>query len=131
MIYRFITAIFISVIVSSCIVSKKKFDDMLAQKVKAEGELADKRKALDLANANISQLNESLKKNKKEADSLNESLHASNKKLADLNKDYEKLNANYKLSLTKSGKLNQDLSQQRDQLLTIQYNLEKTRQQND
>ena len=66
MIYRFITAIFISVIVSSCIVSKKKFDDMLAQKVKAEGELADKRKALDLANANISQLNESLKKNKKE-----------------------------------------------------------------
>ncbi|MBS1951472.1 MAG: OmpA domain protein [Cytophagales bacterium] len=131
MIYRFITAIFISVIVSSCIVSKKKFDDMLAQKVKAEGELADKRKALDLANANISQLNESLKKNKKEADSLNESLHASNKKLADLNKDYEKLNANYKLSLTKSGKLNQDLSQQRDQLLTIQDNLEKTRQQND
>ncbi|MBS1485989.1 MAG: OmpA family protein [Bacteroidetes bacterium] len=123
--------IFLSLLLSSCIVSKKKFDDMLAQKVKAEGELADKTKKLDQANASISQLNDELKKIKKDNDSLSENLRANNKKLSDLNKDYEKLNNNYKLSLTKSGKLNQDLAQQRDQLLAIQDNLEKTRLQND
>lgn len=104
---------------------------MLAQKVKAEGELADKNKKLEQANASIAQLTDNLKKTKKEADSLNESLAVNTKKLSELNKDYEKLNSNYKLSLTKSGKLSQDLVQQRDQLLAIQDNLEKTRRQND
>ncbi len=128
---RFIFLLFICVTLSSCIVSKKKFDDMLAQKVKAEGELSDKSKKLDQANATLSQLSESLKKLKQDSIDLNQNIQTGNKKLADLNKEYEKLNANYKTSLNKSGKLNQDLSQQRDQLLAIQDNLEKTRLQND
>jgi chemotaxis protein MotB len=128
---RLILVILISSLFSSCIVSKKKFDDMLAQKVKAEGELADKAKKLDEANASINQLNESLKKLKQDSIALNDNLQAGTKKLADLNKEYEKLNASYKTSLNKSGKLNQDLAQQRDQLLAIQDNLEKTRKAND
>jgi chemotaxis protein MotB len=48
-----------------------------------------------------------------------------------LNKEYEQLNGNYKNLLTNSGKLNRDVAQQRDQLLAIQDNLEKTRKQND
>jgi chemotaxis protein MotB len=123
--------IFISLALSSCIVSKKKFDDMLAQKVKAEGELADQSKRLDQANASITHLNESLKKLKQDSVDLTQNLQTNSKKLADLNSEYEKLNANYKTSLNKSGKLNQDLAQQRDQLLAIQGNLEKTRMQND
>jgi chemotaxis protein MotB len=123
--------IFISLALSSCIVSKKKFDDMLAQKVKAEGELADQSKKLDQANASITHLNESLKKLKQDSVDLTQNLQTNSKKLADLNSEYEKLNANYKTSLNKSGKLNQDLAQQRDQLLAIQGNLEKTRMQND
>jgi chemotaxis protein MotB len=116
---------------SSCIVSKKKFDDMLAQKIKAEGELADKSKKLEDANSSISQLNESLKKLKLDSVNITENLQTSSKKLTELNSEYEKLNANYKSSLNKSGKLNTDLAQQRDQLLSIQDNLEKTRKQND
>src|SRR5215831_15099593 len=108
---RVIFLIFFSVIFSSCIVSKKKFDDMLAQKVKAEGELSDKTKELDKAN-------ESLKKLKQDSTDLSQSIEASNKKLADLNSEYERLNATYRMSLSKSGK---DLAQQRDQLLAIQY----------
>jgi chemotaxis protein MotB len=116
---------------SSCIVSKKKFDDMLAQKIKAEGELEDKTKKLDQANGSISQLNESLKKLKQDSVNTTQSLQSSNKKLTELNNEYERLNANYKSSLSKSGKLSSDLVQQRDQLLAIQDNLEKTRKQND
>lgn len=94
---------------------------MLAQKVKAEGELSDKTKELDKAN-------ESLKKLKQDSIDLSESIQVSTKKLADLNSEYERLNTTYRMSLSKSGK---DLAQQRDQLLAIQYSLEKTRKQND
>src|SRR5579859_5241139 len=128
---RLIFCFFLTIIFSSCIVSKKKFDDMLAQKVKAEGELADQSKKLDQANVSIAHLNESLKKLKQDSVDLTQNLQTNSKKLADLNSEYEKLNANYKISLNKSGKLNQDLAQQRDQLLAIQSNLEKTRIQND
>ena len=38
-------------LLSSCIVTKKKYDDVLAQKVKAEGELADRISELEKANA--------------------------------------------------------------------------------
>jgi chemotaxis protein MotB len=118
-------------IFSSCIVSRKKFDDMLAQKVKAEGELSDKSKQLNLANASILQLNESLKKLRQDSIDLNQNIQRGSKKLTDLNSENEKLNSNYTLSLNKSGKLNQDLAQQRDQLLAIQASLERTRRQND
>lgn len=104
---------------------------MLAQKIKAEGELADKSKKLDDANTSISKMNETLKKLKQDSTDITANLQASSKKLSELNSEYEKLNGNYKSSLNKSGKLSADLIQQRDQLLAIQDNLEKTRKQND
>src|SRR6185369_4670704 len=118
---RLLFLITLSIIFSSCIVSKKKFDDMLAQKIRAEGELADKTKELDKAN-------EGLKKLKQDSIDLTQNIQASTKKLADLNSEYERLNASYRMSLSKSDK---DLEQQRDQLLAIQSSLEKTRKQND
>ena len=44
----------VSLLLSSCLVSKKKFDDMLAQKVKTESELNDKTTELDALNKNYS-----------------------------------------------------------------------------
>jgi chemotaxis protein MotB len=41
------------------------------------------------------------------------------------------LNSNYKNLLTNSGKLNRDMAQQQEQLLSIQSNLERTRHVND
>ena len=116
---------------SSCIVSKKKFDDILAQKVKVEGDLADRNKELDKANAALTELDESLRKMKQDTAALNVTYKANQKKLTNLNQEYDQLNSNYKNLLTNSGKLNRDVAQQRDQLLAIQDNLEKTRKQND
>ncbi|MFM7486217.1 MAG: OmpA family protein [Cytophagales bacterium] len=124
--------IFITVaLLSSCVVSKKKFDDMLAQKIKAEGDLVDKNKELDTANASLSELRESIKKLQQDTASLNATYQSNRKKLNGLNQEYNQLNTNYKNLLTNSGKLNRDISQQRDQLLVIQENLDKTRRQND
>jgi chemotaxis protein MotB len=116
---------------SSCIVSKKKFDDMLAQKIKAEGDLADRNKQLDNANTSLTELNESIKKMQQDTADINQTYRANQKKLATLNKEYDQLNGNYKNLLTNSGKLNRDVAQQRDQLLSIQSDMEKTRKQND
>src|SRR5579859_3139356 len=128
---RLACLILLAFIFSSCIVSKKKFDDMLAQKIKAEGELSEKAKKLDEANSALMHLNESLKKLRQDSTDLSQNLQGNIKKLTELNSEYEKLNANYKTSLNKSGKLSQDLALQRDQLLAIQDNLERTRKQND
>lgn len=116
---------------SSCIVSKKKYDDVLAQKVKTEGELGDKTKQLEAANASLKNLNETLNKLKQDTTDLNQSYRATSQKLSELNKEYDQLNAYYKNLLSNSGKLNRDLAQNKDQLLSIQENLERTRKLND
>lgn len=116
---------------SSCIVTKKKFDDVLAQKVKAEGELSDKTNQLEKANSSIKELNETLAKLRQDTADLNQTYRATNQKLAGLNKEYDELNSYYKNLLTNSGKLNRDMAQQKDQLLAIQENLERTHKQND
>jgi chemotaxis protein MotB len=116
---------------SSCIVTKKKFDDVLAQKVKAEGELSDKTNQLEKANASIKDLNETLDKLKQDTADLNQTYRTTNQKLAGLNKQYDELNSYYKNLLTNSGKLNRDMAQQKDQLLAIQESLERTHKMND
>jgi chemotaxis protein MotB len=122
---------FVLTILSSCIVSKKKFDDVLAQKVKTEGELADKTKLLDKANTDINDLNGKVKQLQKDTGDLNANYRASYKKLTGLTKEYDQLTAYYKNLLNNSGKLNRDIVQQKEQLLAIQDNLERTRKQND
>lgn len=116
---------------SSCIVTKKKYDDVLAQKVKTEGELADKSKQLENANASLKDLNETLLQLKQDTADLNQTYRITSQKLNDLNKEYDQLNSYYKNLLNNSGKLNRDLAQQKDQLFAIQGNLERTRKLND
>ncbi len=116
---------------SSCIVTKKKYDDVLAQKVKTEGELEEKSKQLENANGSLKNLNEVLNKLKQDTTDLNQTYRATSQKLSDLNKEFDQLNSYYKNLLNNSGKLNRDMAQQKDQLLAIQDNLERTHKLND
>ncbi len=120
-----------AMMLSSCVVSKKKFDDILAQKIKTEGDLVDKNKELGKANTLVSELSESVKQLQQDTTDLSMTFRASQKKLNNLNQEYNQLNVSYKNLLTNSGKLNRDISQQRDQLLAIQDHLDQTRKQND
>ena len=115
----------------SCLVTKKKYDDMLAQKVKTEGELAEKSDQLDQANVALKDLNEKLTKLKDDTTSLGEQKRSTAQKLAILNTEYDQLNAYYKNLLNNSGKLNRDMAQQKEQLFAIQANLDRTRKLND
>jgi chemotaxis protein MotB len=118
-------------LLSSCIVSKKKYDDILAQKVKADGELAEKSSMLEKANSQLADLGKKVDQLKNDTSSLNQNVRQNSQKLADLNKEYDQLNAYYKNLLNSSGKMNRDMAEQREQLLSIQENLEKTRKLND
>jgi chemotaxis protein MotB len=121
----------ISSVLSSCIVSKKKYDDILAQKVRMEADLADRNAELERANAQLQNLDEQVKNLKADTESLSTDLQSREARLAELNKEYDQLNAYYKNLLTSSGKLNRDMAQQQEQLLAIQNNLERTRKMND
>jgi chemotaxis protein MotB len=116
---------------SSCLVTKKKFDDILAQKVKAEGELADKKAELMKANTSLDSLYAEAKKLVQDTIALTEQVKGMTSRLEGLNKDYDQLNTYYKNLLNSSGKLNRDMSQQKEQLMAIQENLERTRKLND
>ncbi len=127
---RFFLFIFLLVIFSSC-VSKKKFDDLLAQKVRMEADLADRNTTLDHANATLADLNDQLRKLKEDTTNLGIDVRKNSQQLARLEKEHDQLNSNYKNLLTNSGRLNRDMAQQQEQLLGIQENLEKTRNLND
>jgi len=116
---------------SSCIVTKKKYDDLLAQKVRTEADLADRTAQLDSATADINSLTERLNALKQDTTNLGIDKRNISQRLAALEAEHVQLNSYYKNLLTSSGKLNRDLTQQQAQLLAIQDNLEKTRRIND
>lgn len=111
--------------------SKRKFDDILAQKIKSDGELSETIKSLDSAKTNIVSLNDKIETLKKDTSDLASDNRAVSKKLSGLSKDHDQLNSLYKNILNSSGKLNRDVAQQREQLMDIQENLNNTRKQND
>src|SRR5688500_13480784 len=121
---RIIPGVCIALILSSCIVSKKKFDDMLAQKVRTEADLADRNSELEKANASLKDLEEKLKNLKEDTTNLGIDVRNTSQQLASLEKEHEQLNTYYKNLMTSSGKLNRDMAQQQEQLLAIQQNLE-------
>ena len=128
---QIVLATILLTIFSSCIVSKKKFDDVLAQKVRMEADLADRNAQIDKANADLKDLNEQLSKLKEDTTNIGIDLRNSSKRLAELEKEHGQLNSSYKSLASNSGKLNSDMARQQEQLLSIQRNLEKTRRQND
>lgn len=128
---RTLIAALLVTMLSSCIVTKKKYDDLLAQKVRTEADLADRTAQLDSATANIADLTEKINALKQDTTSLGIDKRNTSQRLALLEKEHEQLNTFYKNLVTSSGKLNRDLTQQQEQLLAIQDNLERTRKLND
>lgn len=128
---RILLGVCLTFIFSSCIVSKKKYDDLLAQKVRAEADLADRNTQLETANTDLNDLDEKLKQLKEDTTNLGIDVRNTGQKLNSLEKEHEQLNTYYKNLMTSSGKLNRDIAHQQEQLLTIQQNLENTRKLND
>lgn len=128
---RTLLVVFVLITLSSCVVTKKKYDDLLAQKVSMEADLMDKNARLDKANADLKDLDEKLKKLKEDTTNLGIDVRNRSQKLASLENEHEQLNTYYKNLITSSGKLNRDIAQQQEQLAAFQENLARTRRMND
>src|SRR5690349_1934682 len=120
-----------ALLLSSCIVTKKKYDDLLAQKVRLDADVADRDALLAKANTDLENLVEQSQKLASDTTALGQDMRTTKAKLDEMNKEYAQLNNYYKNLLTSSGKLNRDMAQQQEQLLAIQQNLERTRKTND
>lgn len=121
----------VMVFATSCLVPKKKFDDMLAQKVKTEADLADKLAALQRTQDSLMRASNALRKLRQDSTDLTTEIDAAEQRIGGLNKDYDQLNSLYKNLLNNSGKLSREMTTQKDQLLAIQQNLDITRRKND
>lgn len=120
-----------TVVLSSCVVTKKKYDDMLAQKVKLEAELAQRNAELERLQAQVADLDKQVKKLIEDTTLLAGDVQAKAERINQLSKEYDQLNTYYKNLLTSSGQLNRDLARQREQLLAIQQSLDRTKRTND
>lgn len=116
---------------SSCVVTKKKYDDMLAQKVKLEAELAQRNTELERLQNQVADLDKQVKKLIEDTTLLVADVQAKAERISQLAKEYDQLNTYYKNLLTSSGQLNRDLARQREQLLAIQQSLDRTKRTND
>lgn len=128
---RIFLTVTLLVMLSSCIVSKKKYDDVLAQKVRMEADLADRNAELDNANIELADLNTKLRELQEDTTNLGIDIRKTSSQLAGLEQEHAQLNSNYRNLLTNSGRLNRDMAQQQQQLLAIQENLENIRAMND
>ncbi|MEY3405718.1 MAG: hypothetical protein RL161_1148 [Bacteroidota bacterium] len=104
---------------------------MLAQKIRAESELMDRSTKLNDAELSNRSLNSKVEQLKQDSIQLTGEIGGLNQRFTTLTTDYNQLNTYYKNLLNSSGKMNRDLSTQKEQLLAIQENLEKTRKVND
>jgi chemotaxis protein MotB len=125
----FLTA-FVLLALSSC-VSKKKYDDLLAQKVRMEADLSDRNSELDQAHTDLADLNQKLRQLQEDTTNLGIDIRSTSTRLAGLEREHDQLSTNYKNLLTNSGRLNRDMAEQQKQLLAIQENLDRTRSLND
>lgn len=128
---NYFVSIILILLFQSCIVSKKKFDDILAQKVRTEADLNEKTAALDSLNSDHTTLQGKLVNLQRDTTSLGSDLRQNRKRLTALEAEHQQLNTMYSNLVNSSGRMNRDLTQQQQQLLSIQQNLENTRREND
>lgn len=114
---------------TSC-VTKKKYDQLLADKVRLEAQKYECEEALEVAHNTIERVEENLKETRAEAASLNQQLLVSNEDLKAKTQAYNELEEYYNNLVSSSGKLNEDLAEQQQRLLSAREELEVARQKN-
>jgi chemotaxis protein MotB len=126
----------------ACIVSKKKYDQLLAKKVRLEADFAESQDSLNASkNANnlnkkkIGELNNLASRLRGDSSSCNDKLNRTQKLLDDQNgisdrlrKDYKELLAN---ASAESNKLSSNLGKKEQMLLDLEKSLQDTKAQND
>lgn len=123
--FRFTLILILSIItLSSCVVSKKRFDELLTEKVKLEAELTDMSSKIETLEKDIAELETELKSTTENRDEIEAELKDKKTTLSDLQAEHDELQGYYDNAINNSGRLNRDLAQQHTQLMALQKTLE-------
>jgi chemotaxis protein MotB len=115
---------------ASC-VSQKKYNSLLSEKVKLEGQLSDCSSNLEAMNEKSKKLESQVKQLVNDSTSTGKELRQAQAQLKQLKGDYEKLESNYKGVISNSGKLSKDLAAQQQRLQNMETDLEIAKLRND
>ena len=127
----FIILVALSLFILSSCVTQKKYDELLSENVKMEGQIDDLTKKLEIANKKIEDLNQQLEEMSDSKFLTQNQLKETTEKLQSITSEKDKLQILYDNLLKNSGKLNRDLAAQQERLLSIEQNLEEATKKND
>ena len=117
-------------IFSSCVL-QKKYDELLAEKIKLESQLNDCSDSLSVKSHQADSLNLLSSRLAKDTSELGMNIRLTQKELTALLAGHKQLDTHYNNLLNNSGKLSRDLAEQQQSLLALKDNLERTRQLNE
>jgi chemotaxis protein MotB len=125
--------IFIAVVIfsSAACVTQKKYDELLAEKVKLEGTKMELEDKVQIKNKTISSLESQLAEEKEALEQTKKAYRNSQNSLDSLQQQFQTLNDYYDKLMSSSGKLNKDLANKEKQLLQMEADLEISKQKND
>ncbi|WP_226389091.1 OmpA family protein [Penaeicola halotolerans] len=121
----------VAIIMMSSCVSQKKYDDLMANKVRLEGEKSALEESLKIASERADRLDRQVKQLITDNTNLEEKLYSANQELEKLKADYKNLQELYDGVLSNSSKLGKDLAEQQARLQAIENDLEATRIRNE
>ena len=127
---------------NSCVVSKKKFDQLLSKKVLLEADFAEAQDSLNASKSTnnqnrdrINALNDLKNRLKNDSSACNDKLNRTQKLLEDQNTISDRLRKDYKDLLAnasaESNKLSSNLGKKEQQLLDLEKSLQITKSEND
>lgn len=119
-----------SVVLSAC-VSQKKYNELLADKVKADAENVRLNDELQNKKSQINSLEEQLNDEQANVANLKEELTANRRRLDSLQGVHTKLNDLYNTVVSRSSRTDRDLAEKQKQLLQIENDLELAKARNE
>ena len=129
--YYLLLALIITTTMSSCVVSKKQFDELLAEKVKQEAEMKTLQNDLDALNLKMEEIEKDLASTAELKDEFSTNLDETTAELDELQAEHDKLQTYYNNALSKSGQLNRDIAEQQERLIALQTTLDQAKYNND
>ncbi|WMN06864.1 OmpA family protein [Marivirga arenosa] len=128
-----VRTIFIALVIfsSAACVTQKKYDQLLAEKVKLDADKMELEDELKMKKNTIESLEAQLAEEKESLEKSKEAYQASQSSLDSLQQQYETLNDYYDKLMSSSGKLNKDLANKEKQLLQMEADLEISKERND
>ncbi len=121
--------IFIFIIVGtlsiSCVVPKKQFDELLAEKVKMEADMLDMQTDIAALTAKKDSLEVALETTSINKEATEKELAKATTDLSNLQAEHDKLQTYYNNALNNSGKMTRDMKEQHERLLAMQETLDE------